>query len=133
MKNEKTKKKRLKCTACGNTHNITKSSIIDPDLELLFKSGEMRKCPSCEWPTMKDKGMCNIMHCARCGIYWNWRTFETANNSKELKNRARNNATLWEPGELQYQANLQRTNLPEFIKLLERNGIKYDPNYIRGQ
>ena len=24
-----------------------------------------------------------------------------------------------------------RTNLPEFKKLLERNGIKYDPNYVR--
>merc|ERR1712039_618766 len=33
--------------------------------------------------------------------------------------------TLWESGELAYQQNLQRNNLPEFIKLLARNGIKY--------
>jgi hypothetical protein len=39
---------------------------------------------------------------------------------------------LWEAGELAYQQNLQRTNKKEFVKLLERNGVKYDPNYRRG-
>lgn len=35
-------------------------------------------------------------------------------------------------GELEYQRNLQANNLEEFKALLERNGIKYNPNYIRG-
>ena len=131
LQSDKTKEKRLKCAACNKIQRI-KRKEIDSELEELIKNGTMKKCPKCEFPTMKDKGMCNVMHCARCGIYWNWRTFEMANNSKDLKNRARNNGTLWEPGELQYQAKLQRENLPEFIKLLERNGIKYDPNYMRG-
>lgn len=81
---------------------------------------------------MKDKGMCNVMHCGKCGIYWNWKTRETGTSSSQLKNKARRNGTLWEPGELRYQQELQRNNLPEFKKLLERNGIKYDPNYVRG-
>lgn len=35
-------------------------------------------------------------------------------------------------GELQYQLQLQNSNPEEFKALLERNGIKYDPHYIRG-
>ena len=130
--NWKSKKQRKTCKACGKTQDIKKREV-DDEFGELFKNGTMRKCPKCEWPTMKDKGMCNIMQCARCSIYWNWRTRETANNSKDLKNRARNRATLWEPGELQYQQKLERENLPEFIALLAKNGIKYDPNYNRGQ
>ena len=36
------------------------------------------------------------------------------------------------PGELEYQQQLEQTNLEEFKKLLERNGMEYDPNYRRG-
>ncbi len=60
------------------------------------------------------------------------RSRETGRTSRELKDRARSNGTLWEAGELQFQQRLERTNLPEFIKLLERNGVKYDPSYSRG-
>ena len=35
-------------------------------------------------------------------------------------------------GELQYQQQLERQNPSEFKALLERNGIKYNPNYVRG-
>ena len=128
----KKKQYQMKCKACNKTQIICKTNNIDNDFSSLLKSGEMRKCPKCEWPTMKDYGLCNIMHCGHCSIYWNWRTKEIANNSKELKYRARSNGTMWEPGELAYQSRLQRDNLPEFIKLLQRNGIKYDPNYRRG-
>ncbi|CAF4685888.1 unnamed protein product, partial [Rotaria magnacalcarata] len=34
--------------------------------------------------------------------------------------------------ELWYQQDLERNNPAEFKALLERNGIKYDPNYVRG-
>ena len=35
-------------------------------------------------------------------------------------------------GELRYQQELERSNPKAFRALLERNGIKYDPNYVRG-
>lgn len=123
----------LKCDQCNKRQKICKDPLKnDKGFQDMIKNGMIRLCPKCKLPTMKDKGMCNIMHCAKCGIYWNWQTLETGNSTKELKNRARSNGTLWEPGELRYQQELQRSNLPEFIKLLERNGIKYDANYVRG-
>jgi len=92
----------------------------------------MRRCPKCEFPTLKDKGICNVIQCSSCSIWWNWASRVTGNTSAELKNRARRDGTLWQPGELDYQRRLERENLPEFIALLARNGIKYDPNYRRG-
>lgn len=59
-------------------------------------------------------------------------TKETGRSAQELKNKARMAGTLWLPGELQYQLELERKNPEEFKKLLERNGQKYDPNYRRG-
>jgi len=127
------KERTLECAACKKKHTVSKNPLKnDPGFQDLLKQGTVKLCPKCQLPTMRDKGMCNIMHCGKCGIYWNWRTLETGHNSGQLKNRARLNHTLWEPGELAYQQDLQRSNLPEFIKLLERNGIKYDPNYRRG-
>ena len=35
-------------------------------------------------------------------------------------------------GELVYQQTLERSNPAEFKALLERNGIKYNPHYVRG-
>eukprot|EP01083_Nonionella_stella_P271050 918152_1 len=128
-----TKKHKLKCNACGKRQTVCKDPIqSDKGFNELIKSGVLRVCPKCSLPTMKDKGMCNVMHCGKCGIYWNWQTRETGTSSSQLKNKARRNGTLWEPGELAYQQTLQKSNLPEFKKLLERNGIKYDPNYVRG-
>jgi hypothetical protein len=82
---------------------------------------------------MKDYGMCNIMQCQRCAMWWNWRSGESGRDGKELKQRARGNGTLWEPGELAYQLDLERNHPHKFKELLERNGIKYDPNYRRGR
>ena len=115
----------------------------------MIEAGQLRECPTCRHLTLKEKGLCNVIECAKCGIWWNWRTREQGHNGKDLKQRARRNGTLWEPGtkmnnifelrtffmflgELWYQQNLERTNPAEFRALLERNGIKYDPNYIRG-
>jgi len=127
------KKHRLKCSACNKKHTVCKDPMeSDQAFNELIKSGVLRQCPKCKLPTIKDKGMCNIIHCGKCGMHWNWKTRETGTSSSMLKNKARVNGTLWEPGELAYQQQLQRSNLPEFIKLLERNGIKYDANYVRG-
>ena len=52
--------------------------------------------------------------------------------SREVKEKARQRGTLWEPGELQYQQTLQQSDPSAFKNLLERNGMHYDPNYRRG-
>ena len=40
--------------------------------------------------------------------------------------------TLWMPGELAFQQNLQQKDPKAFKALLERNGMEYNPNYQRG-
>lgn len=72
------------------------------------------------------------MECGRCGIFWNWETRVTARTSSELKEISRDDGSLWQPGELAYQQQLQRTDIEAFKALLARNGIQYDPNYVRG-
>ena len=64
----------------------------------MIESGELRKCPACQHLTLKEKGICNVIQCTKCGIWWNWRTKEKGHSSKDLKNRARMKGTLWEPG-----------------------------------
>ncbi|CAF4205421.1 unnamed protein product [Rotaria sp. Silwood2] len=127
-------KQQVTCPICNERQTIEKG--VDGDLDLAFKkmikSGELRECPTCRHLTLKEKGVCNVIECAKCGIWWNWRTKEQGHNGRDLKQRARMNGTLWEPGELRYQQELEARNPKEFKALLERNGIKYDPNYIRG-
>jgi len=124
-------KMQAKCPVCHKSQTVAK---VDPDADVqkMIAEGVIRKCPKCEHPALKDFGMCNIMECGKCGIWWNWRTRETGKTSRELKDRARARGTLWEPGELVYQQRLQQTDPAKFRELLEKNGIKYDPSYMRG-
>ena len=64
----------------------------------MIQSGQIRECPTCRHLTLKEKGLCNIIECAKCGIWWNWNTREQGHNGSDLKRRARINGTLWEPG-----------------------------------
>lgn len=123
---------QLTCEVCNTSQVVTRAVTQDDSIQELIRNGSMRKCPKCEDLTMKDKGICNVIQCGKCKIWWNWKTRETGNSQREMKNRARMNGTLWEPGELAYQQRLQRTDPAAFALLLERNGIKYDPNYRRG-
>ena len=150
------RKEHVKCPLCQKAQTIEKGvhAGLDPGEKnfinfsnqhfffSLFKSeefqkmvtaGTLRECPSCRHLTMKEKGICNIIHCAKCGIWWNWRTKEQGYSERDMKQRARGQGTLWERGELDYQRRLEREKPDEFKALLERNGIKYDPNYRRGQ
>ncbi|CAF3439057.1 unnamed protein product [Rotaria sp. Silwood1] len=128
------KKQQVTCPICHEKQIIEKGvdGALDPAFKKMIQSGELRECPTCRHLTLKEKGVCNVIECAKCGIWWNWRTKEQGHNGRDLKQRARMNGTLWEAGELRYQQELEARNPKEFKALLERNGIKYDPNYIRG-
>lgn len=125
---------KKKCPCCGKRQTVSKNVETDKGLEEMLKSGVLRRCPQkgCRFPQMKDVGLCNIMHCGKCKSWWNWRTREVGQSMGELKRKARRQGSLWEPGELAYQRRLEQTDPAAFKRLLERNGMKYDPNYIRG-
>ncbi|MES1909394.1 MAG: hypothetical protein MHM6MM_002140 [Cercozoa sp. M6MM] len=88
------------CQICDTTQNVKKSPNLDEGLQAMLDKGELRTCPSCELPTFKEYGICNVIQCGRCSIWWNWRTRETGSSSRELKNRARMTGSLWEPGDI---------------------------------
>eukprot|EP01094_Clydonella_sp_ATCC50884_P022910 TRINITY_DN536_c0_g1_i1.p1 TRINITY_DN536_c0_g1~~TRINITY_DN536_c0_g1_i1.p1 ORF type:complete len:455 (+),score=152.18 TRINITY_DN536_c0_g1_i1:116-1366(+) len=117
------------CPACGTAFAAQQQ---DDEIQQLVQAGTLRPCPVCEHLTVKDRGMCNVMQCGRCGIWWNWRSREHGRDGRQLKQRSRQNGTMWEPGELEYQRNLERNHPDQFKELLARNGIKYDPSYKRG-
>merc|ERR550532_3803290 len=125
-------KKEVTCEVCYTEQKITRESGADEGFYEMVKAGTIRMCPLCQHPTMKDKGMCNVLQCGKCSIWWNWQSKEYSKRAGELKAKARQTGTLWMPGELAYQQNLERTDIEAFKKLLARNGIKYDPNYRRG-
>jgi flagellar biosynthesis GTPase FlhF len=123
----------LTCECCRKKQKVEKLDMLDAEMKKMIADGIMRKCPRCQHPTFKERGVCNVLQCGACDIWWNWKTRDTAASSRDLKERARRAGTLWEPGELAYQQKLERENPEEFRKLLERNGVKYDPNYVRGR
>ncbi len=120
------------CPVCSLAQKVKASEDLDEDFKKMVTEGTLRPCPKCKHWTMKEKGICNVICCAQCGIWWNWRTKETGTSSSELKAKARNTGVLWEPGELAYQQELEAKDPAAFKALLERNGMKYDPNYQRG-
>ena len=34
----------------------------------MIKSGKLRECPTCRHLTLKEKGLCNVIECAKCGV-----------------------------------------------------------------
>ena len=49
------------------------------------QSGEVKRCPVCKHPHMKDYGLCNVLKCGNCMIWWNWKTYEYDKSQKALK------------------------------------------------
>lgn len=122
-----------KCGHCFHVQIVSSDPLeTDQDLQALVRSGAMRLCPVCRDPTMKDFGICNVLECGKCKMWWHWETREHGQSGPELKAKARTAGTLWQPGELAYQQQLEQTDPAAFKSLLERNGIKHDPNYRRG-
>ena len=130
-----TEGKEVACAVCGHLQRVVaklQSADEDTDLQRMLQDGTMRKCPKCQLLTMKEFGVCNVIQCEQCSIWWNWSTRDTGRSSHELKQKARMHGTLWEPGELDYQRTLERKDPEGFKNLLKRNGVTYNPNYRRG-
>jgi len=125
-------KKDVTCEVCYTEQQISRDKGADEGFYEMVKAGTIRLCPMCDHPHIKDKGMCNIMQCPKCSIWWNWDTKATAKRQAEMKAKARQSGTLWGKGELEYQRNLERNDPEGFKALLRKNGIIYDPNYRRG-
>jgi hypothetical protein len=123
----------ISCPACATSQSVVKKKEeLDDEFKKMFADGKIRNCPKCNEPTFKEFGVCNVINCGKCSIWWNWKTRKTGNSSDELKNKARQEGTLWEAGELEFQQKLERENPKEFQALLERNGIEFKKNYVRG-
>jgi len=121
------------CAVCEKEQKVEKKKEeLDDEFKKMITEGKLRTCPKCNHLTMKEYGVCNVIECMKCAIWWNWKTRETGRSSRELKEKARGNGTLWEAGELAYQQKLEQSNPEEFKRLLERSGIQYNPNYVRG-
>lgn len=122
------------CSVCHLSQVIEKGKDgeLDQEFKTMITKGLLRECPQCSHLTLKEMGICNVINCAKCNTWWNWRTRECGNSSRELKERARQQNTLWEENELQYQQQLEQSNPTEFKALLERNGMKYNAQYQRG-
>merc|ERR1719445_1298579 len=95
--------KEVECENCGERQTVKKKTEFDEGFKAMLAAGKIRTCPKCDFAHMKDKGLCNVLQCGKCKIWWNWRTKDMANTQKGLKQIARANKTLWEPGELEYQ------------------------------
>ena len=123
------KKQTRACPLCHKEQAVERGSEgeLDESFKRMIASGTLRACPTCSHFTLKEKGICNVIECAKCGVWWNWRTRETGKSGTELKAKARAMGTLWEQGELQYQMELERRQPDEFKKLLERNGMVSAP------
>ena len=67
---------------------------------------------------------CNSIQCAGCEVWFNWATLRTSSS----KAGTLSVGPAWQPGEREYQMSLPEKEKKE---LLERNGIEYDPNYVR--
>lgn len=128
------KSESVTCPICQHKQTIERGKFgeLDETFKKMIADGLLRPCPNCKTYADKEKGICNIMNCRQCGCWWNWRTHEVGQSQRELKERARTKGTLWEPGELEYQQELEENDPDEFKKLLARNGIVYQKNYIRG-
>lgn len=133
--------KLKKCSHCGLLQKLKlkdspsssgSSAKPDPELEKMLADGSLRPCPICSALQMKDHGMCNVLQCHQCQIFWNWQSRDTGKNEAALKDRARMTGSLWEPGQLAASQRLEREDPEAFKALLARNGIVYNPNYVRG-
>lgn len=119
------------CPVC-QLQQRAKANELDDEFQKMLADGTMKHCPLCRTLTMKEKGVCNAITCGKCNGFWNWMTLETASSAQALKDKARRDGKLWIPSDFAYQQELERTNPTEFQSLLERNGIMYDKNYVRG-
>ena len=107
--NQRNEGTRQQCRLCGLEQPVKrKREEPDEEMQAMMREGKLRDCPKCKMLTLKEYGICNVIHCHGCSVWWNWRTRETGRSSQELKDRARRTGSLWEAGELAFQQKLQQ-------------------------
>ena len=52
--------------------NLQPVSLLsqDPELRQMIEEKKIRPCPKCNMMTMKEYGICNVINCDQCGIWW---------------------------------------------------------------
>jgi hypothetical protein len=67
--------KQVPCPVCSKSvAAIRLQEQEDEEIAKMKADGVIRCCPACRHPTMKEYGVCNVICCEICGIWWNWRT-----------------------------------------------------------
>ena len=61
---------RLTCPLCHQAQSVQrgKQPPLDPSFQAMVNAGTLRGCPACNHWTMKEKGICNVLECAKCGV-----------------------------------------------------------------
>lgn len=118
------------CLNCGNDDLAGKKQKLDPSLQKMIDDKQAVLCPSCNALLVHSPAMCTLLTC-QCGLVVNLLTGETGKYA-DLKTKARTDGTLWHGDNLAKQQALQDNDPAAFKKLLQDNGIKYDPSYQRG-
>ena len=85
VKGKPAKGKTQMCTLCDGTQMVErgKEGELDEEFKKMIAAGTLRPCPKCKHLTMKEKGVCNVLNCVKCGVWWNWRTNETVSEKCE--------------------------------------------------
>ena len=58
------------CPLCRKEQTVErgKAEELDPAFKAMISAGTLRNCPACAHWTMKEKGICNVLECAKCGV-----------------------------------------------------------------
>mmetsp|Transcript_63296 Transcript_63296/g.173995 ORF Transcript_63296/g.173995 Transcript_63296/m.173995 type:complete len:120 (+) Transcript_63296:232-591(+) len=71
--NSANENQRVKCLGCGvKMVAKRKKEEQDPEIAEMIRERKIRPCPKCHNMTMKEYGICNVINCDQCGIWWNW-------------------------------------------------------------
>ena len=61
---------KLTCPLCSQQQTVQRGKVeeLDASFKQMIKEGTLRGCPACSHYTMKEKGICNVLECAKCGV-----------------------------------------------------------------
>jgi hypothetical protein len=92
VKGKPAKGKTQMCLLCDGTQMVErgKEGELDEEFKKMIAAGTLRPCPKCQHLTMKEKGVCNVLNCVKCAVWWNWRTKETVSSRMQTSQRYQN-------------------------------------------